>query len=172
MVSQWNLNTENIAINKMECYICYETVEEGEIRVLECAHSLCQRCLSRLRVHICPFCRTSIERSHQDIVSHREGPSSVSAREEDLEHAFSMIRRGRRRMRRRRERPSQLPVLRHIPPLLSDEEVAELRTAASVAQLSDSESKSRSDDLLQRARRERARWREGSMHRRSHTGAR
>lgn len=44
----------------MECRICYETVTEDNIEVLECIHSLCQSCLGKLRNRLCPFCRTPI----------------------------------------------------------------------------------------------------------------
>ena len=160
----------------MECTICYETVHEGEIQVLECAHSLCQICLGRLRSRICPFCRTSIERTtrHADArPGSDEEPYFVFSSE--LEQAFSVsaaVNRRNRRRRRRRDTPIFPMVGRPVPLSLSQEEVATLRTVQLPALPSIQGSRSRSDNDLQKARRRKARWREGLIHQRSHAGAR
>lgn len=44
----------------MDCPICYETVPEDDRKVLQCNHSLCCGCLSKLRANTCPFCRAPI----------------------------------------------------------------------------------------------------------------
>ena len=41
----------------MECGICYEYVSQDNIEILECAHSLCRKCLGKLHSQTCPFCR-------------------------------------------------------------------------------------------------------------------
>jgi hypothetical protein len=41
-----------------ECLICYEY--HAELVFLNCRHSMCQICLSKLQKHACPFCRQAI----------------------------------------------------------------------------------------------------------------
>jgi len=44
------------------CFVCYNfKAGEGKIVFLECLHSLCENCLSKLQVNCCPFCRTEIK---------------------------------------------------------------------------------------------------------------
>jgi len=50
----------------MECGICYELMGQNQI-ILNCAHSLCQRCLEKLTQRVCPFCRKRILRKRQAI---------------------------------------------------------------------------------------------------------
>jgi len=47
----------------MECRICYENVPSNNLEILECSHSLCKKCLGKLRCLLCPFCRNPIIRS-------------------------------------------------------------------------------------------------------------
>jgi len=45
----------------MECPICYENITDaGDMIRLDCLHSLCRRCLRKLEVLRCPYCRTEI----------------------------------------------------------------------------------------------------------------
>lgn len=44
----------------MECPVCYETVTGDKINVLDCAHSFCIICISKLLAPKCPLCRTPI----------------------------------------------------------------------------------------------------------------
>ena len=44
----------------MDCIICCDTMPENQMKQLECSHTLCMVCLSRLRTRSCPFCRHAI----------------------------------------------------------------------------------------------------------------
>ncbi len=45
----------------MECLICCDIRSVGKLVYLECLHSLCNFCLSKLRQPVCPYCRTVIK---------------------------------------------------------------------------------------------------------------
>lgn len=53
----------------MECHICYEYLPNELIKTLDCNHQLCYFCYNNLTTHICPFCRSVIQRyeKHSDI---------------------------------------------------------------------------------------------------------
>jgi hypothetical protein len=68
----------------MECQICYVTVpvnksdtcsKSNGFKLLECKHSLCEKCYRRLRTSVCPFCRAPIY--------DRELPSRIQTRQEE-----------------------------------------------------------------------------------------
>ena len=44
-----------------ECPICYIEIPENAFKILECKHSLCNLCFSKLRSRVCPFCRYPIK---------------------------------------------------------------------------------------------------------------
>ena len=140
----------------MECRICYETLSEDNIEILECAHSLCQKCLGNLRQQLCPFCRNPISKS----------PSTQTLRVNPLINNIPINTAvlhiivappTRRRMRRRRRRnlsPMQPP--RELSP--SDIEVIGLEEDNKDYQTS------RHDKERQRRRNTRNRWRVQRSH--------
>ena len=87
----------------MECRICYETVTKDNIEFLECTHSLCQSCLSKLRNSLCPFCRAPIGSVQVTPVLEQPTPISNPIRlqvEFDIEPPIRSRRRRQRRDRR------------------------------------------------------------------------
>lgn len=145
----------------MECNICYENVTEDNIEFLECSHSLCQPCLSKLRNSLCPFCRAPI-RNVQDVPPPCPPPTPVSNPIQvhvDLD-VRTPIRSRRRRQRRER---TTLSFASYSAPFLNLDEINEIlsnlrdTTTSSVA-------RSTSDTERQKRRSGRNRWQHDIAH--------
>lgn len=145
----------------MECRICYETVTEDNLEILECTHSLCQSCLGNLRHRICPFCRTPIG-----------GPALPPPRDETLQPlllhldiSLDIVVQPRRRRRRRPRRRSSPRLQVRAPQQLDPDDIDDLLNG--VARPAEVESKNEvsvSDRKRQRRRNSRNRWREQNVH--------
>ena len=145
----------------MECRICYETVTEDNIEVLECIHSLCQSCLGKLRNRLCPFCRTPIGGLALP-PSPTETPPPLLLH---LDVSWDIVLHPRRRRRRRRPRRRSSPRPRaRAPQQLSSSDIDDLLN--DVVRSSEAESKhvSVSDKKRQYRRCSRNRWREQNVH--------
>lgn len=71
---------DNKTQHSHECQICYDLIiNDDSMVVLECSHSLCEDCLNKLVVQICPFCRHPISLPS----SHKEEDSNEEDDEED-----------------------------------------------------------------------------------------
>lgn len=89
------------------CLICYDfQADRGEMVFLDCAHSLCSLCLSKLQQQACPFCRTAIKEiipkgTDIDIVRLPSQSLRRNYLDEDNYQRTLRIRTRRRRRRRR-----------------------------------------------------------------------
>jgi hypothetical protein len=161
----------------MECQVCYETATEDEYKKLECSHSLCKLCLSKLRQPKCPFCRATI------ILPYKEQLLPVQNDDEDFNlnevdnvelidvnmynFDFSLemnnynprIRHRRRRMNRRSNREITLNTdISRIPTNITEEEISEILNNDVLHGNNSEISKSTSDNIKQEARFKRNRW--------------
>lgn len=161
----------------MECQVCYETATEDEYKKLECSHSLCKFCLSKLRQHKCPFCRAPIILPNKEqllpVLNDDEGfnfndDNNLEVIEIDMyNYDFSLdINNYNQRVRHRRRRRNRCPNrertvnadISRIPTNISEEEISEILNN-DIFQVNNSEiSKSTSDDIKQHARFKRNRW--------------
>lgn len=118
----------------MDCDICYETVTEDKLQILECAHALCKSCLSKLRNRNCPFCRNPISSMTQQreetletlsirIVDEQE----VERYDIDIHNSLQRFNRRRRRDREERERIRD-EIFRNIPREMSEHETQSILT--------------------------------------------
>ena len=56
---------------KKVCVVCYSGTRVQRLR--PCKHRVCMKCIPKLRVHTCPFCREAIQSFlPQDIVNASE----------------------------------------------------------------------------------------------------
>jgi len=112
----------------MECQICYETVAENNLEILECAHGLCKKCYALLRTRNCPFCRTPIIKITTTPINIPQLTTTVpNFIEEELEYESHIqqstrFRRQRRRDRELRQRIQQ-QATNNIPTSLSEYEI-------------------------------------------------
>lgn len=53
----------------MECPVCYENVTKDDYQALECLHSICNICFSKLHQRVCPLCRATISVSYDQQIS-------------------------------------------------------------------------------------------------------
>ncbi len=118
----------------MDCDICYETVTEDKLQILECAHALCKSCLSKLRNRNCPFCRNPISSSAQKREETFETLSIRIIDEQEVEHydidIHDNLQRFNRRRRRNREERERIrdEVFRNIPREMSEHETQSILT--------------------------------------------
>lgn len=128
----------------MDCDICYETVTEDKLQILECAHTLCKSCLSKLRNRNCPFCRNPISSTTQQreetletlsirIVDEQE----VERYDIDIHNTLQRFNRRRRRDREERERIRD-EVFRNIPREMSEYETQSILTHFNNHRINDS----------------------------------
>lgn len=147
----------------MECHICYEIVTEDNIEFLECSHSLCQSCLSKLRNSLCPFCRAPIR--YVQVTPLLETPPTPISSPIQLHvdpDIGSPIRSRRRRQRRERRTLSleSCPV----PLFLNLDEINEILSNLCDTTTSRLEASSTSDTERQKRRSGRNRWRQNIAH--------
>lgn len=77
----------------LECPVCYETFEHGELCWLECLHRLCKQCLKKLERKVCPLCRKEIDMEYfQHFFPPKERGNSIT-----YTNVFVRVRRRRRR---------------------------------------------------------------------------
>jgi len=145
----------------MECRICYESVTEDNIEVLECMHSLCQSCLGNLRHRLCPFCRAPIGGSRRPSSPTPLPPGILVPRVIYINAEIRPRRRRRRRARRRAISPQPNP---RAPTRLSSYELNELLGRPDVEEAEQKESHSVSDKARQCRRSARNRWRQHRYH--------
>uniref|UniRef100_A0A6C0EK28 RING-type domain-containing protein n=1 Tax=viral metagenome TaxID=1070528 RepID=A0A6C0EK28_9ZZZZ len=86
-------------MNTPTCHICYEQQDDGRMVYLQCTHSLCDICLTRLHQRACPFCRSVIS---EDILPKRRSVNSIIPT--DYENIYGGTLRIRVRRRRRHHR--------------------------------------------------------------------
>lgn len=150
----------------MECEICYETVAENDIEILECAHGLCKKCFSLLRTRNCPFCRTIIRRISAPIAPVNSFVEQIVP-ENDYSYdglAYeSMIiesvrfRRRRRRNYEERQRTRQQSHA-NIPTTISDIELNHIMDHVSTSPIITSQKHHTSDKNRQKYRHNRNKW--------------
>ena len=147
----------------MECQICYETVTENNLEILECAHGLCKKCFSLLRTSNCPFCRTPIKK-----ITPEEQPHEIFSirmfNNEDLEHEYDPIIiqsvRFRRRRRRNYEQRERLrdQARTNIPTIISDTEINNILNHVSTSPITDNRKHHISDKHKQKYRHNKNKW--------------
>ena len=134
----------------MECPVCYEIVAEDKRQILECAHFLCQICLSRLCAAQCPLCRAPI--TTYQVVNIQE-PLVLTI----LPMPTPAVRRRRRRRRRRRQPEERGRVIQ----TLTQEEILEITEGETLTPIPPvSPIRSTSDRSRQKRRSERNRWKQ------------
>lgn len=160
----------------MECQVCYETATEDEYKKLECSHSLCKLCLSKLRQPKCPFCRAPINLPYREQLlpvqnddedfnlTEINNIESIDINIYNFDYSLEMnnynqrVRNRRRRTRRSgRERTVNTDISR-IPTNISEEEISEILNNESLQGKNSEISKSTSDNIKQHARFKRNRW--------------
>ena len=153
----------------MECPICYEKAAEDDCQVLECTHSLCKNCLSKLRQRICPLCRASINIPSKFMPSILED-NTYDWNIEDIEWERVEIydsdfriqirnRRSRNRRRSRLERNREmLEASSRIPDVVSDVHIAEIMYGISIFRDISIPARSVSDKQQQKKRNKRSVW--------------
>jgi hypothetical protein len=146
----------------MECPICYEEVTETACQKLECAHSVCKVCFSRLHQCRCPLCRapiTFLSRSNLSDDEQDEGIEWENIYTYDFEFSVEtrMSRINRRRRRRERTRARESNVIPNIPDVISPRHLAE--ASAAIIQNERIELVSEPDKNRQKVRNSRNRWR-------------
>lgn len=162
----------------MECPICYDTVSEDKYQKLECIHSLCKLCLSRLHQRACPFCREPISFSFiQMLLPTNNDDDNVTWNLDDMNSGddynfyeldiYTHIPRQRRMRRRRRSRQMILrdPGNTPIPNVVSEIDIIEILHGIKDTQNEQSsQCGSASDKQRQKIRHERNRWRRQQSH--------
>lgn len=160
----------------MECQVCYETATEDDYQELECSHSLCKLCLSKLCQRKCPFCRAPINLPYKEqLLPVQNDDEDFYLNEDDnvgwvdvnihnfdfsleINNYNQRVRHRRRRNRRSyRERTVNTDISR-IPTIISEEEVNEILNNDSLSGNNSEISKSTSDAIKQKARFKRNRW--------------
>jgi hypothetical protein len=157
----------------MECPVCYEKVTEDNCQDLECSHSLCKLCLSRLHQRICPLCRAPITFSYvqrllpavEDTDEDNEWESTHSYEFEfSVEVRIPHIQRRRRRRRRERNRVRDISDDSVIPVVVSEVHMAEILLGVSITTEDDFPLVSKSDRYKQKVRQGRNRWKSQNRH--------
>ena len=147
----------------MECGICYETVANDNIEILECAHSLCQLCLGKLRQRVCPFCRTPIGGSAVpplNVETQTHTRSQTPHRQNVRLNVSPRFRRRRRLRGTRRRIASSVPQV-SVPQQINPDEISDM--VNNISQSSNTENEaivSVSDNKRQHRRKIRNRWKE------------
>ena len=161
-----------------ECPICYIETSDNAFQILECAHSLCKLCFSKLRSRVCPFCRTPIgtkKRKKKQQRRYRPEPQAfISERERrnvsiieniTVEEIIPPLNRTRHRRRRNRtERPFIT-----VPINLTDREIDFIESSDSSLDnrpIPIIRNSSVSDKKKQLYRKKRNRWREDQIRKR------
>ena len=95
----------------IECGICYESKIGADFEVLDCNHSICKCCLSKLRSHTCPFCRNPIP-SYFDKLLPNENDYIFPNDNENIPYEIDieltiLTQRTRQRQRQRRRRENR-----------------------------------------------------------------
>jgi hypothetical protein len=151
----------------MECGICYSIIPEENFKVLECMHSICQSCFSKLHSYTCPFCRTPISELNKNIFNNY---SDDYHDDDDNNGIFEILynqttnRRSRRnrRSRARRNHPN------NVPQNISTQDINAIRQQISTLQLPTEiityNNESIPDNNRQRLRSIRNRWRNYNNH--------
>lgn len=162
----------------MECPVCYETAADDKYQTLECTHSLCKLCLSRLRQRICPLCRAPIKISYRRQLLPTAADDEFNWSPEDIEwervnsyeFEFSvevrttrLSRRRRRRNRSGRNRGTQVGLPR-IPIIISDANMADMSASVSVPSEEPTPVATENDHRRQKTRYGRHQWREDRAH--------
>ena len=152
----------------MECGICYGIIPEENFKVLECMHSICQSCFSKLHSYTCPFCRTPISELTKNIVNDYSDDNNDDNNDNneiiEILHNQPTNRRSRRsrRPRTRRNYPN------NIPQNISTQDINAIRQQISTLHLPTEiityNNESIPDNNRQRLRSIRNRWRNYNNH--------
>lgn len=154
----------------MECPVCYEKAAEDNCQILECKHSLCKSCLSKLRQRNCPLCRAPInfgiilkipDNFDEIIWQHVDSYNS----EFNVEIQNGPIRHRRRRRRDIHQHNNAYTDIRlpYISDVVSINEIREIVYDMTTS-LTITEPISINDRQRQKARYQRAVWRRGQSH--------
>ena len=152
----------------MECGICYEIVTKDNLEILECAHSLCQLCLGKLRQHVCPFCRNPIGGSTVSPLHDETQTQTQTQTPRGRNVRLGETPQSRRRSRRRRSRRMASSVTQvNAPQQISSNEINDMIN--DIAESSNMENEdgndvSISDNRRQHRRNIRNRWKEQNAH--------
>lgn len=153
----------------MECPVCYEKAADDNYQKLECNHSLCKSCLSKLRQRNCPLCRSPINfgilpmapDNSDEILWERVDAYNF---EFSVEVQSVPVRRRRRRRRRRHHNNGELGIPSpRISDVVSTNEIQEIVYDMTVS-FSITEPISVSDRQRQKARHQRAVWKRCQSH--------
>lgn len=158
----------------MECGICYDTVTEENFKVLECNHSICKCCFSKLRSYTCPFCRTPIPSYFDQLLPSFESDTEdnfliINVYDDFTDDTPIIPRIRNERRRRRRPRPrNESNQQNSIPSILTSEEVRSITQQISNIIMPNENiivyNDSISDRNQQRQRTKRNRWRNSRSH--------
>lgn len=85
-----------------ECLICYDhKADQGRMVFLECLHTVCKICLTKLQKDACPFCRSQINRkSHLEKINQKTKVIQTEYYRENISAEMPIRVRTRRRRRR------------------------------------------------------------------------
>lgn len=161
----------------MECPVCYEKAAEDKCQVLECAHSLCKKCLSKLRQRNCPLCRAPINIPSKCMASIVEddtydwGMEDIEWERVEIYDFDFRVQVRNRRTRNRRNRRSRyernremLEASSRIPDVVSEVHIAEIMYGISIFRDIPTPTTSVGDKHRQKMRNNRSIWRHHSSH--------
>ena len=105
----------------MDCGVCLENRKKDNFTILPCNHSVCNECFPKIRVPVCPFCRSKYGNSNDRYYDEIDDElfdfdfNIIYYSDDEIMHSQRTHRRNRRRQFRRNDNPRPRRITNNIP---------------------------------------------------------
>lgn len=105
----------------MDCGVCLESRKKDDFTILPCSHSICNECFPKIRVPVCPFCRSKYGNSNDRYYDEIDDEffefdfNIIYYSDDEMLYSQRTRRRNRRRQFRRNNNPRPRRITNNIP---------------------------------------------------------